>query len=395
MTDSAPTERAERFSLVVGGPFHALLGRLGLTGPDQLPTTRAALGLAILVWLPPALVAVGQSLLDPTYRGLGYLSDWMAHSRYLIAVWAMIATERYADGRLLMLVRHFRIAGLLRDDSLATYRSAVALADHRSASHWAEAAILFLALAWSSLSSELSVDLSGVSWEGGEVGGEVVFSWAGQVARFWSTPLFLFLTLRWLWRFGVWTALLHRISRLPLQLSPLHPDRSAGLGFLAIYPTIFNGFVFALSCVVAAAMVKEIGLEHPAANMVWLALGLWLALCLALVVGPLLVFIRPLYAVRERALIDYGRLASQHHLAFHRRWIDEGRSGEELVGSADPSSVSDLNAAVEAVQRLRLVPVDRPAVLALVVSAGAPLLAVVMTQVPLRDLLKWLAGSIL
>lgn len=395
MRDAPGAHTAERFSLVVGGPFHALLSRWGLTGEDRLPTARAALGLALLVWLPPALAALLQSVLDPTYSGIGYLSDWTAHSRYLLAVTVMIATERYSDGRLLILVQHFRTASLLPDDSLPAFRSALAVADRRSASRLAEGVILALALVWSSLTTELSVDLAGASWEGAEVGGDVVFSWAGQVSRFWSTPLFLFLTLRWFWRFAVWTALLYRISRLPLQLGPLHPDRSAGLGFLAIYPSIFNGFIFALSCVVASAMVKEIGLEHPATEIVWLALGLWLVLCLALVLGPLLVFVRPLYATRERALIDYGRLASQHHLAFHRRWIREGRSGEELVGSADPSSLSDLNAGLDALQHLRLVPVDRPAILALAVSAGTPLLAVVMTQVPLGDLLKWLVGSIL
>ena len=30
---------------------------------------------------------------------------------------------------------------------------------------------------------------------------------------------------------------------------PLHPDRSGGLGFLANFPGIFSGFVFALSSV--------------------------------------------------------------------------------------------------------------------------------------------------
>jgi len=218
----------------VGGPFHTLLSRLGLTDGDRLPTARAALGLALLVWLPPALLALGQSLLDPTYSGLGYLSDWMAHSRYLIAVWVMIATERYADGRLFTLTRHFRTARLLPESGLSAFQSALAAADRRSASALAEGLILALALVWSSLTTELNVDLSGTSWEGVEAGGEAVFSWAGQVSRFWSTPLFLFLTLRWLWRFGVWTALLNSISRLPLQLAPLHPDRSTRLGFLAI-----------------------------------------------------------------------------------------------------------------------------------------------------------------
>ncbi|MCP4936332.1 MAG: hypothetical protein GY927_19535, partial [bacterium] len=47
---------------------------------------------------------------------------------------------------------------------------------------------------------------------------------------------------------------------------PLHPDRSGGLGFLANFPGIFSGFLFALSCVVAAAMVKDLGLEEHAAQ---------------------------------------------------------------------------------------------------------------------------------
>jgi hypothetical protein len=59
-----------------------------------------------------------------------------------------------------------------------------------------------------------------------------------------------------LWRFLASTALLFRISRLPLQLAPLHPDRSAGLGFLAIYPSIFSGFVFALSCGVSSSILR-------------------------------------------------------------------------------------------------------------------------------------------
>jgi len=42
------TNTGERFSLVVWGPFHAVLHRLGLTGADRLPTQRAALGLALL-----------------------------------------------------------------------------------------------------------------------------------------------------------------------------------------------------------------------------------------------------------------------------------------------------------------------------------------------------------
>jgi hypothetical protein len=197
------------------------------------------------------------------------------------------------------------------------------------------------------------------------------------------------------WWFLVWGVLLFRLSRLPLQLTPLHPDRAAGLGFLAIYPSIFSGFVFALSCVIASSMVKDLGLERHSAELVWFAIGGWLTFALILFLGPLLVFVAPLYATRERALLQYGRLASQHHLAFHQKWIGEARSGQDLMGSPDPSSASDLNASVQAVRDMRVVPVDAVAVIQLVVAAGIPMLAVVATQIPLEDLVKWLVGTIL
>jgi hypothetical protein len=216
---------------------------------------------------------------------------------------------------------------------------------------------------------------------------------ARQAARLVSTPLFLM--LRWLWRFWVWTALPLRISRLPLQLMALHPDRSAGLGFLAIYPSIFNGFILALSTVIASAMLKELGLAVQSTQTVLFASTGWIAINLVLFLGPLLVFVRPLYEVREQALLEYGRAASQHHLAFHRRWIETARNGEDLTGSPDFSSVADLNDSVQAVLEMRVVPVDVAALLQIVVTAGLPLLAVIATQVPLPDVVRWIVGAIL
>ena len=209
-----------------------------------------------------------------------------------------------------------------------------------------------------------------------------------------SNPLFLFLVLRWTWRFLLWSQLLFRISRLPLLLSPPHPDRSAGLGFLAIYPTIFSGVLFALSCVVASAFLKDLSLVEHSSRTIWFAIGGWLAISVGILLGPLLVFSRPLYLVRERALLEYGRLGSQHHLAFHRKWIEGERGGEQLLGDPDISSVADLNASIATIETMRIVPVDRTAIQSLVTSAGVPMLAVMATQVPLLELLKWIAGAL-
>ncbi len=139
----------------------------------------------------------------------------------------------------------------------------------------------------------------------------------------------------------------------------------------------------------------ELSLARHGPDTVWWALAAWIAVNLVLFIGPLLVFIPPLHVVREQALLDYGRLANQHHLAFHRRWIEEKRSGEDLLGSPDPSSVSDLNVSVQAVLALRVIPVDGSAVAQLVAAAGVPMLAVLATQMPLIELGKWIMGVIL
>ncbi len=393
--DARSGDPADRFSLVVGGPFHALLRRLGLVAADGLPAQRAAIALALLAWAPPALLAVAQSLLDGRYSGWSFFADATVYTRYVVAAWVLIATERYADGRFTVLMRQFRAARLVPDDSLPAFSAALAAADRRSSSAAAEAVILAAALILSGVTARYAVALAGSSWEGTVVGGAVVLSWAGLTASLVSTPLFLFLALRWVWRFFVWTALLHRISRLPLQLTALHPDRSAGIGFLAIYPGVFRGFVFALSCVVASSFLKELGLAEHSPEAVWFALAGWLALILVLFLGPLLVFTSPLLALRERSLLEYGRLANQHHLAFHRKWIGEARSGEDLMGCPDPSSATDLNSSVEVVRGLRVVPVDGAAVVQLVVAAGIPLLAVVATQIPLDELAKLIVKAIL
>lgn len=95
------------------------------------------------------------------------------------------------------------------------------------------------------------------------------------------------------------------------------------------------------------------------------------------------------------ALLEYGRLTNQHSIAFHRKWIEAGRSGEELVGSADLSSVSNVNSTLSTVRSQRFFPVDGLAVSQLVVAAALPLLAVVATQVPVGDMVQWILGKIL
>ena len=383
------------FSLVAGGPFYRILQRLGLVGADGLTTLRTASFLALLAWLPPALLAVAQSLTDGSYTGWGYFTDLTVPARYLIAIWAMIATERYADSRFKILGRQFRDAGLLSRDNQQRYEAILAIADRRSSAWLAEAIMLAAALFFSGSAIRLVVSLTGSSWEGSLVGGQVELSWAGAAARYLSNPLFLFLVLRWIWWFLVWAALLFRVSRLQLHLIPTHPDRAAGLGFLAIYPSVFSGFIFAQSCVVSASILKDLALEQRPNEIVWFAVAAWLAVNLMIFLGPLLAFTLPLYAARERALLEYGRMATRQHVTTNRKWTGHGSDDGDLADTSALPSTAELNTGIQAIRDMGYTPINRAAVNQIVIAAGLPLLAVVFTLVPLDNLIKWALGKFL
>ena len=146
----------------------------------------------------------------------------------------------------------------------------------------------------------LDVGLGGFNWDGRVVDGGVELTLAGAWSHWIVKPLFQFLVLRWIWRFVVWGWLLFRISSLPLKLVAYHPDRSGGLGFLSVYPMVFSGLIFAMSAVVAAQLVSEVMSDGMAGQMVWSLIASWCIFVLLVFVGPLAVFLKPLYLLRER-----------------------------------------------------------------------------------------------
>ena len=395
MENPVSGDNSIKFSLVSGGPFHSILARLGLLGPDKLPNWRTVVVLVLLAWAPPAVLAISQSLLHADYAGWDFFTDSTVYTRYLVAVTAMVATERFADGRVSVLVNQFLQARLVAPDAVDEFRTIVVQADQRSAQPLAEAILLIVALAgsWWSFYFVSTVSVSG--WEEWTIGGETHLSWAGTAAELVGNPLFMFLVLRWFWRFLVWAQLLARTSRLPLKLTAMHPDRVGGLIFLGLFPGIFIGFVFALSCVISSSLVKTIALLGPSQQFVWLAIAAWVLLVVLVFVAPLFFFSMPIYRLREQALIEYGRLAQVHHQLFHDRWITYGKKTEELLGSPDPSSSADLNGCIQAVLDMRFMPLDWASLVQLAIAALAPFVVVVASRIPLAEVLKWIVGAVL
>ena len=77
--------------------------------------------------------------------------------------------------------------------------------------------------------------------------------------------------------------------------------------------------------------------------------------------------------------------------AFDTKWLRGGApANEPLVGSGDIQSLADLANSYEVVRTLRIAPVTKEAILHLGLATLAPLVPLVLTMMPLEELLKTL-----
>ena len=114
-----------------------------------------------------------------------------------------------------------------------------------------------------------------------------------------------------------------------------------------------------------------------------------LAFVLCIFLSPLLVFVPQLAQAKRHGLREYGTLAERYVREFDSKWLRGGAApNEPLVGSADIQSLADLNNSFEVVQTMRLAPISRDAVVRLAVVTLVPIAPLLLTMIPLEELLK-------
>jgi hypothetical protein len=208
-----------------------------------------------------------------------------------------------------------------------------------------------------------------------------------------SIPIFQFLLCRWYFRIFIWTRLLWQVSRLNLNLVPTHPDRVGGLGFLSNTIYAFAVLAAAHGALLAGLLANRILYLKAALPdfMVEVAILVVFMLCLAL--GPLLVFAPRLAEVKRTGLREYGTLAERYVREFDAKWLRGGAPADEaLIGSADIQSLADLGNSLEVVRTMRAAPITKEDVLRLMATTLAPMVPLLLTMMPLGDLLKMLFG---
>jgi hypothetical protein len=236
---------------------------------------------------------------------------------------------------------------------------------------------------------------SGV-WYVAESNGVHKLTFGGLWYVFVSLNVFRFVLLRWYYRLAIWYRFMWRVSRLRLALNPLHPDRSGGLGFLALsVPALGLGFLAQTT-----ALAGRIGgrILHDGASLDSFAAEMSLApvLLTLLSVLPLTFFSLPLIHMRLKGAVDFGGLAKTYVDDFHQKWMVEPNAPKVgLVGSSDIQSLADLANSYQLVASVRFLPMTYPLILGHALLLAAPFLPLALTKIPLDEAIRRLAEKVI
>ena len=209
--------------------------------------------------------------------------------------------------------------------------------------------------------------------------------------------IFRFLLLRWYFRLFVWYRFLWQVARhVRLRLNPLHPDRAGGLAFLSGSMYAFAPVLLAQTIGIAGILGGKIWHEALALPQFRLEIATWMVFLLLLVLVPLWFFLTQLAAAKRAGLREYGTVASRYVAEFRRKWIEgHAAKDESLVGTADIQSLADLSNSFEVVHEMRLAPFGRATVLRLALLIALPFFPLLLTMIPLEQLIDRALGMVL
>lgn len=344
---------------------------------------RRAIFFSLLAWLPPVAWAWMNGVAFASVTGEPLLRHLGIHSRFLIALPALIIGERVAASVMKRLLPRFISVGLVPEEKVPAFRDLVTevVKLKNSFTPWAVGIAVMIAAV---LVPQTGANLNELDWarQGDGLG------FGGWWYLFVSRPLFQIFVMAWVWRLILVTIMLKRIAKLGLRPIATHPDKLGGLGFIEAVPRGFAPFVFALSCVLCGHFAHDIAWHGVHVSSLKLPIAIFAVIVFLICVTPLFVFIPLLKKTRRGALSEYGDLLARHNREVHRKWITGERAEEpDLLDAPELGATIDANSMYDAVRAMRTLPFSRQSLLAVAVPVAVPLLVVASMEIPLGEML--------
>jgi hypothetical protein len=207
-------------------------------------------------------------------------------------------------------------------------------------SAWAEAIILVL-ITGNIYFRFVKHDVEISSWQFPDGNADQKASWAAWWLLTVSMPIFQFIVLRWMWRWIVWFRLHWMISHINLNLSPTHPDKAGGIGFLGEPPAPFSMVTMTFGIVISAVIASKMIFFEKHLDDFYIHIGVFVILCILINMLPLVIYFKPMRLTRIKGIFEYSALVQKHHLQFKDKWFVSTTNDELLIGNADISSMCD------------------------------------------------------
>ena len=370
--------------------------QLGLAPARGLGVVRRAVFFALLTWLPLAAWALYAGRAVPGGVDEPLLMHFGVHVRFLLAVPALILGDAVAHRMSTTLIPYFLTSGVVplaqRGAFVRVLGGVVRLRDR--ALPWV--LIVVVVAAWTILQPAAVGSEAEHEAKWASTGGAGGLGFGGWWLLYVSRPIFGALLVAWLWRLALVFVLLKRIARLDLSIVPTHPDGAGGLGFVKDLPKAFSLLAFATSAVVASRLAHDVIYHSLTLQSLKVVLTAFVVLVVAICVAPLLALAGPLAAAKRRALLEYGALIGQHGRLVRQRWIlGEAPADDALLQAVEIGPVADTLAIYEAVGRMKTVPFGKSTLVAIAVPTLVPIVVLLSTQVPIKEVLKKIVGALL
>jgi hypothetical protein len=384
-------ENLDSVSLIRGGAFYRLQELARLIRPNQWNASRRILAAVLVGWIPLVILTA----ISGSHSSLvALLKDYRVFARVFIAVPFLIVGQPLIEERFRLTVRHFLDADLLRPEDLPRFREVLATIKRLKDAWFPELALVALGCVGGILfvGNDPMYD---ASWSVRMLGTSVLHSPAGWYFELVTQTIYMILLGLALWKWLLFVVFFWRVSRLQLRLVPCDPDQSGGLGFVGYSPIAFVPVVIAASTAMGSILRYQAlhsVFSRQSLNMV---LALWVLVIFVIFVVPLAIFTPKLTHLYRVGYLQYGSLAHLQAEQFHQKWV-HGRQAHlgELLTAPETTRLIDQARSLDRVRRIKLLPIDRLTIIEVAAASAVPMLPVIMTQIPVADLLKLIVRSV-